>query len=357
MKKSKIILGLSGGVDSAVAAHLLKKQGHDVTAIFMQNWMPEDNDPHCTAEQDLTDAGAVCDHLGIPFEVVNFSKEYWKTVFEHCLDEFHAGRTPNPDIWCNKEIKFKVFLEHALKLGGEHIATGHYAKTALIDGTHRLLKAKDNTKDQSYFLYTLGQHELSHAIFPLGDLLKTDVRKIADELGLPNAKKKDSTGICFIGERNFKQFLQEYILTQPGLIKTDDNKVVGKHDGLMFYTLGQRKGINIGGLSDYSEQAWYVVDKNIPENTLIIGQGHDHPRLFSDALYCDNLHWTTGKTPSTPLKCQARTRYHQPDQACTIEYEDEKLKVSFDKPQRAITPGQSVVFYLENECLGGGIIK
>ncbi len=358
MKKTKVIVGLSGGVDSAVAALRLKTQGYDVSGIFMQNWETTKDDPYCTAEQDLSDARTVSDTLNIPFEVVNFSKEYWERVFQYCLDEFHAGRTPNPDIGCNKEIKFKAFLNHALTLGADFIATGHYAKikTSPSQEQYHLLKAKDIQKDQSYFLYTLGQYELSHTIFPLDTLTKPEVRRIAEQAGLINHAKKDSTGICFIGERHFKTFLQEFILSQPGIIKTTEGKTVGKHEGLMFYTLGQRKGLNIGGLSDASEDAWYVVDKDRVNNVLLVGQGHSHPHLMKKYLLCEDLHWVSGVAPAMPLSCMARTRYHQPDQACLITQERDKICVTFDEPQRAITPGQSVVFYLDEECLGGGII-
>ena len=358
MKKSKVIVGLSGGVDSAVAALRLKEQGFDVTGVFMQNWEAQKNDPYCTAEQDLSDARAVSDTLGIAFEVVNFSKDYWERVFQHCLDEFHAGRTPNPDIGCNKEIKFKSFLNHALTLGADFIATGHYAKieTSSSRTQYHLLKAKDTQKDQSYFLYTLGQYELAHTLFPLDTLTKPEVRCLAEQAGLLNHAKKDSTGICFIGERHFKTFLQEFILTQPGDIKTTDNQGVGRHDGLMFYTLGQRKGLHIGGLSDTSDEAWYVVDKDTANNVLIVGQGHNHPRLMKKQLLCGDLHWVSGEAPKMPLSCTARTRYHQPDQSCTMTKDNGKIRVTFDELQRAITPGQSVVFYLNDECLGGGII-
>ncbi|PHQ80558.1 MAG: tRNA 2-thiouridine(34) synthase MnmA [Coxiella sp. (in: Bacteria)] len=356
MNKKKIIVGLSGGVDSAVAALLLKEQGHDVMGIFMQNWEASPDDPHCTAEQDLSDARAVCDVIGIPFEVINFSKEYWNNVFQYCLDEFHAGRTPNPDIWCNKEIKFKCFLDHALSLGADLLATGHYARSELRGNDYFLTRAADTHKDQTYFLYTLGQHELAHTTFPLADLPKPEVRKIAEKAGLINHNKKDSTGICFIGERNFKEFLQGFILAQPGDIKTTEGTTIGKHDGLMFYTLGQRKGLQIGGLSDYTEDAWYVVDKDLQNNILIIGQGHNHPRLLASHLTCNELHWVSGKAPATPLRCHARTRYHQPDQVCDITVDNNNVIVNFEQPQRAITPGQSVVFYKDNHCLGGGTI-
>ncbi len=352
-KNTKIIVGLSGGVDSAVTALLLKEQGYDVAGCYMQNWMAEKDDPFCSAEQDLTDAKKVCDHLQIPFHLVNFSKDYWDNVFQYCLDEFVAGRTPNPDIWCNQFIKFDVFLKHALSLGADYLATGHYVRK---EGK-KLLKAKDINKDQSYFLYTLNQEKLSHTLFPLGELTKPAVREIAKKAGLLNATKKDSTGICFIGERKFKTFLQDFILTKPGLMKTPDGKTMGKHDGLMFYTIGQRKGLTIGGVKNTDDGAWYVVGKDIPNNILIVAQGHDHPLLFSTELHCEKLHWISGETPHH-LKCSAKIRYRQNDQPCTITLlNNNSAKVVFDQPQRAITPGQSVVFYDKEICLGGGVIS
>ena len=295
--KSKVVVGLSGGVDSAVSALLLKEQGYDVTGIYMQNFEAENDDPYCTAAQDLTDARAVCDQLGIEFQLVNFAKQYWDRVFQHCLDEFAQGRTPNPDIGCNKEIKFNVFLKHTKELGADFLATGHYARCQSQDHTKQLLKGSDSSKDQSYFLYTLGQEQLRSVLFPLGDLQKTQVRAIAQKAGLHNHAKKDSTGICFIGERKFKAFLQQYLLAQPGSMQTPAGKTLGQHDGLMFYTLGQRKGLNIGGQSDGQEDAWYVVDKDIPHNTLIVAQGHNHPRLFANRLVCNNLHWVNNPPP------------------------------------------------------------
>lgn len=354
---NKVIVGLSGGVDSAVTAFLLKEQGYDVTGIFMRNWEADPDDPICQAEQDLQDAKATCEHLEIPFEVVNFSKTYWQNVFQHCLDEFAAGRTPNPDIWCNKEIKFKVFLEHAIKLGADYLATGHYVRKQNQNGKNQLLKGIDPNKDQSYFLYTLGQTELSHALFPLGELQKPQVREIAKKAGLSNFNKKDSTGICFIGERKFKQFLNEFLLTKPGMMKTPEGEIIGQHDGLMFYTLGQRKGLEIGGRKHANDDAWYVLAKDIANNILIVGQGHDHPLLFSNELICDDLHWVNGESPQMPLNCSAKIRYRQVDQTCTVIKLDEKqYKVQFSQPQRAITPGQSIVFYQDELCLGGGII-
>jgi tRNA-specific 2-thiouridylase len=355
MKKiadTKIIVGLSGGVDSAVSAFLLKEQGYDVAGCYMQNWMAEKDDPYCSAEQDLTDAKRVCDHLQIPFHLVNFSREYWDNVFQHCLDEFIAGRTPNPDIWCNQFIKFDAFLKHALDLGADYLATGHYAR----NNQNQLLKAKDLNKDQTYFLYTLTTTRLANVLFPLGDLTKPEVRDIAKKIGLNNAEKKDSTGICFIGERKFTDFLKDFVLTKPGIMKTPEGKILGKHDGLMFYTLGQRKGLQIGGIKNSDESPWYVVAKNIPHNELIVAQGHNHLLLFSNELQCEKLLWIAGHAPEK-LSCSAKIRYRQTDQACKIVLrENNTARVIFDEPQRAITPGQSIVFYDKDICLGGGII-
>lgn len=350
--QTKIIVGLSGGVDSAVSAFLLKEQGYRVEGCYMQNWMAEKEDPHCSAEQDLTDAKRVCDHLKIPFHLVNFSREYWDTVFQYCLDEFVAGRTPNPDIGCNQFIKFDVFLKHALNLGADYLATGHYARNE----NQQLLKAKDGNKDQTYFLYTLTQERLSRVIFPLGNLTKPTVRAMAKKIGLDNAEKKDSTGICFIGERKFSDFLKDFVLTKPGIIKTPEGNILGKHDGLMFYTLGQRKGLRIGGIKNNDELPWYVVAKDIVHNALIVAQGHHHPLLFSNELHCEKLHWISGAAPEK-LSCSAKIRYRQSDQACKIVLsENNTAQVIFDEPQRAITPGQSIVFYDGDHCLGGGII-
>ena len=356
-KNTKIIVGLSGGVDSAVTAFLLKEQGYDVLGIYMQNWMAEKDDPFCSAEQDMTDAKKVCDHLQIPFQLVNFSKEYWDNVFQYCLDEFVAGRTPNPDIWCNQFIKFDAFLKHAIQLGADYLATGHYVRQTQSQHHRALRKAIDTNKDQSYFLYTLNQEKLSRSLFPLGELTKPTVRAIAKKAGLLNAEKKDSTGICFIGERKFKTFLQDFVLAKPGLIKTPEGKVIGKHDGLMFYTLGQRKGLQIGGLKSTEDLPWYVVAKNIADNELIVGQGQDHPLLFSSQLHCEKLNWISGDAP-TIKKCHAKTRYRQTDQACSLtQIADDRWQVDFDHAQRAVTPGQSVVFYDGEICLGGGIIS
>ncbi|WP_423064189.1 tRNA 2-thiouridine(34) synthase MnmA [Candidiatus Paracoxiella cheracis] len=356
--KNKVIVGLSGGVDSAVAALTLKQQGYDVSGIFMQNWEADREDPFCTAEQDLSDAKAICDQLGIPLQTANFAKEYWDNVFQYCLDEFAAGRTPNPDIWCNREIKFKAFLDHALALGADFLATGHYARIKKIDRHYCLLKSADANKDQTYFLYTLGQKQLAHSIFPIGELQKSAVRKIAQEANFINYAKKDSTGICFIGERKFKDFLNEFLLAQPGNMETPEGKHVGKHDGVMFYTIGQRKGLNIGGREDANELPWYVLGKDVKRNVLIVGQGDDHPMLYHDHLTCEQVHWISEQSPQFPLHCSAKIRYRQTDQACRVTQQDNNCyEVNFEQPQRAITPGQSVVFYDGDRCLGGGVIR
>lgn len=352
----RIMIGMSGGVDSSVAAYLLQRQGYAVQGLFMKNWDEDDDAEHCSATQDLADAQAVCDRLGLTLHTRNFATEYWDQVFAFCLDEFRAGRTPNPDVLCNREIKFKVFLEHALALGTEHMATGHYARVAQRDGRLRLLKALDLDKDQSYFLYALRQEQLAHALFPLGELTKPAVRALAAEQGFGTHDKKDSTGICFIGERKFKEFLERYLPAQPGDIITPDGKLIGRHEGLMYHTLGQRKGLKIGGRRDATEQPWYVAAKNLQQNTLIVVQG-EHPLLFSQALMAAQLNWISGTPPALPLRCAAKTRYRQADQTCIIEYVDnDTCRVRFDAPQRAVTPGQSVVFYQNEECLGGGII-
>jgi len=350
----KVILGISGGVDSAVAALLLKQQNYDVHAVFMQNW-DDKNDPCCSATQDLSDARRVCDQLKIPLTTVNFASEYFQKVFQSMLDEYSKGRTPNPDILCNKEIKFKAFLEHAQTLNADYIATGHYARSQFINGQWHLLKAKDQKKDQSYFLYTLGQKELAFTLFPLGNLNKSEVRTLAQQVGLANYAKKDSTGICFIGERNFRKFLREYLLPKPGAIVTTDNIVLGQHQGLMFYTLGQRQGLGIGGQKKYRELPWYVVAKNFEKNQLIVAQEHDHPWLLGDKLYCADSHWIAN-APSLPLACQAKVRYRQKEQACRIEKIANQYQITFHTSPWAITAGQAVVFYQDEECLGGATI-
>ena len=348
---------MSGGVDSSVSALLLHQQGFDVRGLFMKNW--EDNDPNgpCPAIQDSLDAMHVCDQIGIAFDAVNFADQYWQRVFRYFLEEYRAGRTPNPDVLCNKEIKFKAFLDYALSQGADTIATGHYARIEKRNGKYCLLKGCDSNKDQSYFLYALDQYQLSKAVFPLGHLHKTQVRSIALEAGFENHAKKDSTGICFIGERKFKEFLNHYLPAQPGEIRTPDNKLVGTHDGLMFYTIGQRKGLGIGGRQDTEGEPWYVADKRMTDNALIVVQGEHHPLLYSHHLTAKTLHWINNKPVTPPFRCMAKTRYRQPDQACTITaINNGGCRVVFDQAQRAVTPGQSVVFYDGEECLGGGII-
>ncbi len=354
----RIIVGMSGGVDSSVAALLLLRQGYRVEGLFMKNWEEDDAEGYCSAAEDLRDAQSVCDRLGIPLHTINFSAEYWDRVFEYFLAEYRAGRTPNPDIMCNKEIKFRAFLDHALGLGADAIATGHYARMETVkNGRRRLLKGIDRNKDQSYFLYTLDQRQLAHTLFPVGTLEKREVRHIAHEAGFANQDKKDSTGICFIGERNFREFLQRYLPAQPGEIRDIDGRLLGRHDGLMYYTIGQRQGLGIGGRADSGEAPWYVAGKDMHSNTLIVVQGHDHPALMRNTLEAIDLHWVAGKPPHQEFRCHAKTRYRQPDQPCSVNLTDTTTcQVTFDQPQRAITPGQSVVFYEGDECLGGGII-
>ena len=355
--KSRIFIGLSGGVDSSVTALLLKKQGYRVEGVFMQNWREDGKNNFCPQDTDLKDAQAVCQKLDIPLHTVSFAQEYWDKVFQQFLDEYAAGRTPNPDILCNKEIKFKAFLNYALEQGADHIATGHYARISLENGLYVLKKAYDLNKDQSYFLYTLQQAQLAKSLFPVGELSKTQVRVIAKEHSLANHAKKDSTGICFIGERKFRDFLGEYLLARPGNIETVEGEMIGKHNGLMFYTLGQRQGLGIGGQKKFDNNAWYVVDKDISRQALIVGQSHDHPRLLSRSLICEQLHWTMGNTPEMPLHCWAKTRYRQVDASCIVQrLSKNTCQVDFIEPQWAVTPGQSVVFYQKDTCLGGGVI-
>lgn len=357
IQNSHIIIGLSGGVDSAVAAYLLKKAGHHVEAIFMKNWEADDTDTYCPATEDMADAEAVCDLLNIDLQMVNFAEEYWERVFAHFLEEYQAGRTPNPDILCNKEIKFKAFLDYAKQRGADFIATGHYVQSLKKDDHVYLKKGSDPQKDQSYFLHALTEAQLAQSLFPVGDLPKTQVRAIAAEIGLKNHAKKDSTGICFIGERKFKTFLNEYLPAKPGKIQTLEGEEIGRHDGLMFYTLGQRQGLLIGGKRGKHESPWYVAGKDIASNTLIVVQGADHPALFKQSLTTSHIHWIN-HPPTLPVKLTAKTRYRQADQSCTIHPLDKGIyRVDFDLPQRAITPGQSIVFYQDDICLGGGIIK
>ncbi|MDM8567874.1 tRNA 2-thiouridine(34) synthase MnmA [Candidatus Halobeggiatoa sp. HSG11] len=354
----KIIIGMSGGVDSSVVGLLLKQQDIEVEALFMKNWEEDDTESYCSAAEDLQDAQSVCDVLKIPLHTVNFASEYWDNVFAHCLQEYQAGRTPNPDVLCNREIKFNVFLKHALNLGGDGIATGHYVRKTQVDGCYKLLKGIDSTKDQSYFLYMLNQSQLAKSYFPIGELSKAAVRKLAEQANLATKTKKDSTGICFIGERPFKEFLQRFLTPQLGTIETPEGDFLGQHDGLMFYTLGQRKGLNIGGQKDKTGDPWYVVAKDIPNNRLIVGQGHNHPLLFSNSILAKQAHWIAGVTPKMPLSCYAKTRYRQVEQACVVNFlEADTYQINFTQPQRAVTPGQSVVFYQEDECLGGAIIE
>lgn len=325
----------------------------------MKNWEEDDDTDYCTAAADLADAQAVCDKLGIKLHKINFAAEYWDNVFEHFLSEYKAGRTPNPDILCNKEIKFKAFLEYAAEdLGANYIATGHYVRRRGADDNAQLLRGLDANKDQSYFLYTLSSKQVGQSLFPVGDIEKPIVRAIAEDLGLITAKKKDSTGICFIGERKFKDFLARYLPAQPGNIRTVEGDIIGRHDGLMYHTLGQRKGLGIGGVKGAGEEAWYVVEKDLVNNELIVAQGHDHSALLSTGLIAQQLHWVDRQPIREPLRCTVKTRYRQTDVPCTIEpIDDESIKVIFDEPQIAVTPGQSAVFYLDEVCLGGGIIE
>jgi tRNA-specific 2-thiouridylase len=355
----KVIVGMSGGVDSSVSAYLLQQQGYQVEGLFMKNWEEDDSEEYCTAAQDLADAQAVCDKLGIKLHTVNFAAEYWDNVFELFLAEYKAGRTPNPDILCNKEIKFKAFLEFAAEdLGGDLIATGHYVRRDDSTGSPRLLRGVDHNKDQSYFLYTLSEQQIAQSLFPVGDLEKPEVRAIAEKLGLATAKKKDSTGICFIGERKFREFLARYLPAQPGKIETVAGDVIGEHQGLMYHTLGQRKGLGIGGMKDSNDNPWYVVDKDMERNVLIVAQGHNHPRLFSDGLIANQLMWVDRQPRTQPFRCMVKTRYRQEDIPCFIEpFGTDSIKVTFDSPQIAVTPGQSAVFYDGAVCLGGGVIE
>ncbi|VAY02430.1 tRNA-specific 2-thiouridylase MnmA [Arsenophonus endosymbiont of Aleurodicus dispersus] len=355
----KIIVGMSGGVDSSVSAYLLKKQGYQVACLFMKNWEEDDNEEYCSAATDLADAQSVCDKLDIELHTVNFSAEYWDNVFTNFIAEYKAGRTPNPDILCNKTIKFKAFLEFAAEdLAADYIATGHYARRKTIAGRHQLLRGLDKNKDQSYFLYTLNQAQLAQSIFPIGELEKSAVRHIAEEVGLITAKKKDSTGICFIGERKFRNFLSRYLPDNPGLIMTVDGKFLGEHAGLMYHTLGQRKGLGIGGVKKTNNDPWYVVDKDIKNNHLIVAQGHNHPRLMFTGVIIQQIHWINPPVLNETNKYTVKTRYRQLDIPCTInQLNGNKVAVQFDYPIAAVTPGQSAVFYQDEICLGGGVIE
>jgi len=366
MKHHRIVVGLSGGVDSAVTAHLLKKQGHEVVGIFMKNWEDDDDSEFCSSNIDFIDAAAVADVVGIEIEHVNFAADYKDRVFAEFLREYQAGRTPNPDILCNAEIKFKSFLDHALHVGADKIATGHYARVRLNDSTgqHELLKGLDNSKDQSYFLHRLNQAQLSKTLFPVGELLKTQVRQIAEDIGLPNAKKKDSTGICFIGERPFRDFLNRYISKEPGPIKDPSGRTIGKHVGLSFYTLGQRQGLGIGGIKEKGTQRgsgehtpWFVARKDMAQNILWVVQGHDHPWLLSPRLEAADVSWCSGRAPTAGIYA-AKTRYRQADAQCTFGASNAtEFGLAFVENQWAVTPGQSAVVYDGDVCLGGGVIN
>jgi len=358
MAGERIVVGMSGGVDSSVAALLLKRRGFDVVGLFMKNWEEDDDDEYCSTRQDLVDCASVAEVIGIELEAVNFSAEYKERVFGAFLAEYSAGRTPNPDVLCNAEIKFKAFLDHALGLGAKHIATGHYARLRETEGKVELLKAVDSAKDQSYFLHRLTQAQLTRVMFPLGELKKTEVRRIAREAGLHNFAKRDSTGICFIGERPFREFLNRYLPRKPGPMRTPEGKTVGEHIGLSFYTIGQRKGVGIGGLKDSAGGPWYVCGKDLAKNELVVVQGHDHPLLLSRKLRAEDLAWVSGAAPQARSSCSAKTRYRQADAACRIDrVDDDELDVEFPVPQWAVTPGQSVVLYREDLCLGGGVIQ
>ncbi len=354
----RVIVGMSGGVDSSVAASLLLRQGYQVEGLFMKNWEEDDGTEYCTAEADLADARAVCEVLGIELHEANFAAEYWDDVFRHFLEEYRQGRTPNPDVVCNREIKFKAFLEYALELGADLIATGHYARRLERDTHVWLCKGADANKDQSYFLCEVSETCIRRCLFPLGEMTKPEVRKLAQELKLPTHDKKDSTGICFIGERKFSDFLQRYLPAQPGPIKTPAGDEIGRHQGLMYYTVGQRQGLGIGGLRDYPEAPWYVARKDLANNALYVVQGEDHEELQSNGLIADMPAWINGETPPLPLRCSAKTRYRQPDFDCEIDSAGEQgLRVEFDRPQKAVTPGQYVVFYQDERCLGGAPIE
>ena len=353
----RVVVGMSGGVDSSVAALLLKRAGYDVVGLFMKNWEDDDDDEYCSTRQDLIDAAAAADVIGIEMEAVNFSAEYKDRVFADFLREYAAARTPNPDVLCNAEIKFKAFLDHAMRLGAAKIATGHYARVDFSNGCFRLLKGKDASKDQSYFLHRLSQEQLSRVMFPVGELKKAEVRRIALEAGLPNHAKKDSTGICFIGERPFREFLNRYLPKAPGRMVDENGKTLGEHIGLAFYTIGQRKGIGIGGTRGGSGEPWYVAEKRMASNELVVVRGHDHPLLLKNSLRAQDASWVCGTPPQTPSAHAAKTRYRQSDAPCRFAALNGEFEVDFEAPQWAVTPGQSVVLYDAEVCLGGGIIS
>ncbi|MCW6653345.1 tRNA 2-thiouridine(34) synthase MnmA [Aerococcaceae bacterium NML210727] len=357
-RQIRVVVGMSGGVDSSVAAYLLKQQGYDVIGLFMKNWDDTDEHGHCTATQDYEDVAQVAEQIGIPYYSVNFEKEYWERVFEYFLEEYRNGRTPNPDVMCNKEVKFKAFLDYAMQLGADYVAMGHYAQVYRDEqGIVHLLRGADSNKDQTYFLSQLSQAQLQKSLFPLGHLQKKEVRAIAEEAGLATAKKKDSTGVCFIGERNFNEFLANYLPNKPGKMLTLDGEVKGEHAGLMYYTIGQRQGLGIGG-GGATNEPWFVIGKDLQTQTLYVGQGFHHPNLYSEYLEASQIHFTTEEEKPQTFKCTAKFRYRQQDVGVTVELDDTRTraKVIFDEPVRAITPGQAVVFYNGEECLGGGII-
>lgn len=356
-QSTKVIVGMSGGVDSSVAAYLLLQQGYEVEGLFMKNWNDDDGTEYCTAMADLADAAHVAQTLGIHLHTANFADQYWDRVFEHFLAEYKAARTPNPDILCNKEIKFRAFLDYAMTLGADLIATGHYARVARIEGQTRLLKGIDNNKDQSYFLHAVHSKQLAKVLFPLGEMEKSQVRDIALEQSLVTHDKKDSTGICFIGERRFSDFLAQYLPAQPGNIISMSGDHLGRHNGLMFHTIGQRQGLGIGGVKGQAEQAWYVVAKDVSSNTLVVGQGNDHPALFSNTLFIESIEWIADTVDVFARATAAKIRYRQTDQVCELKACPAGYTVHFEKPQRAISPGQYCVFYAGEECLGGGIIQ
>ncbi|WP_238786667.1 tRNA 2-thiouridine(34) synthase MnmA [Vagococcus coleopterorum] len=357
---TRVVVGMSGGVDSSVTALVLKEQGYDVVGIFMKNWDDTDENGVCTATEDYKDVAKVAEQIGIPYYSVNFEKEYWDRVFEYFLDEYKRGRTPNPDVMCNKEIKFKAFLDYAMDMGADYVATGHYAQVVRDeDGTAHMLRGVDNNKDQTYFLSQLSQEQLAKTMFPLGHMEKPEVRALAEKAGLATAKKKDSTGVCFIGEKNFKEFLSKYLPAKPGKMMTEDGVVKGDHAGLMYYTIGQRQGLGIGGSAGDSQEPWFAIGKDLKTNTLYVGQGFHHPTLYSTHLEASQVHFTTEVERPAEFKCTAKFRYRQTDVGVTVKFaegDQTKATVIFDEPVRAITPGQAVVFYDGEECLGGGII-